>query len=104
MLLDVPTPLLEGCYLEVARGRYRYTARVAWSDGSSAGIQVRELIDVSQFAAGAATRPPDAVYAKPTEARRALPASRFAKLVLLILGLAATVRAVARTRRQHITP
>src|SRR5688572_14642222 len=53
MLLEMANPPLPGCYVEVSRGRYRYTARVAWTDGNRCGIHIDGKIQVGALTGSA---------------------------------------------------
>ncbi len=56
MLLEMANPPLPGCYVEVSRGRYRYTARVAWAEGNLCGIHIDGKIQIAALTGAAPPR------------------------------------------------
>src|SRR5687768_8417517 len=92
MLLEIADPPLPGCYVEVARGRYRYTARVAWAEGNLCGIHIDGKIQIAALTESASPRlvsavpvPKSAGISAGREAR-IFRIARRARLILVRLG------------------
>jgi hypothetical protein len=109
MLLKVSNPLVRGSYLEIARGRYRYSARVAWTEGNQCGVQIRELIDIGGVT-GEASSPAVSVHhgtwkRGSAERRKSMVRrpSRVIEFALVVVGLATAGSAVAQATFQHLS-
>ena len=110
MLLEIDSPPTRGCYLEIARGRHRYTARVAWAEGRQCGVQVRELIDVPEFI-GAKSSGIAAVRSAGVPARMSVPRryaripalGRLGEFVLIAVAASTAGAAVAQSTFEHFS-
>ena len=107
MLLEVADPPLPGCYVEVSRGRDRYTASVAWTEGTLCGVQVQERIEIAALTGAPSPRPKATMKRSKSAAistgrgkGRAFPMARLVKLVLVCLGVAS----VGARRRKASSP
>ena len=107
MLLEMASPPLPGCYVEVSRGRYRYTARVAWADGNRCGIHIDGKIQIAALTESASPRALSDTRV-PRSAR--IPTGReaiffsFAKRIQLALVHLALTAAKAVARRKVSPP
>lgn len=69
MLLEFTSPPPRGRYLEIARGHDRYSARVAWSDERTCGVQTREPISIADVTGQQPTQRTEEVPPKALRAR-----------------------------------
>ena len=107
MLLETVNPPLPGCYVEVARGRYRYTARVAWAEGNLCGIHIDGKIQVAALTGSAMPR---LASVTPVPKSAGISASRkaglssIARRLQLALGRLGQMAAAAVARRKLLPP